>query len=184
MKILDASVIDLREEGRYVDPFIELKVDEFVEETGEPRIYKNHKPHVRVVPCGPFVAVEEQMGKDGWTDIDVDLGKFNSLGLHREQLIGVHVVTPEETLELQMGVQRARRLLKRHEPDWQILPSEAAALQARILWRVENLRPHCFECSLAPVQTVWYGGAHVPLCKTHLDKHTSRVRYDTLVARS
>lgn len=177
MKILDAHVVDPRTAGKYVDPYIELKVDEFVEETDEPR-YRDDMPGLRIIPCGPFTAVEEMSGI-GWTD-ELDLGKFNALAFHREQLIGVQVVTPEETLPLALGVQRARRLLRKHCSEYHILPSEPAALQARILWRVEKVNPKCFQCSLAPVQTVWYGGAHVPLCRRHFDQHTSRVRRETM----
>lgn len=174
MKILDTGVIDPREGGEYQDPYICIKVDEPVDETNDPHVHKTGR--WRVVPCGPFVAVEYSRSAPDW-ELTEDLGTFNTLGFHREQLIAVTVYEPSgEKLSLHMGVARVKRLLRKHDPEWRVLPSDYAALNGKIVWRVERAKPECMSCGLAPVQTVWYSGAHVPLCAAHLESHAKRIK--------
>ena len=176
MKILDVNVIDPRSEGAYLDPWIEVKVDEEVEETDDPRI----SGRWRVIPCGPFTAIEYASRK-GWEGT-VDLGRFNTLSLHRDQLIEVKVVWSDDTDDLTMAVSRVRRLLRKYASDWHIVINETAAMRGRVAWRVERIKPRCFgrdhdlQCAVAPAATVWYSGAHVNLCGHHLEKHNNAVR--------
>lgn len=186
MKILSASIIDPRQNDLFVDPELLIQVDEEVDEIGTPHT-KRHWPEWRVIPCGPFVAVEHAAyadvvkGKPNWEETN-DLGKFNTLGFWREQLIECEVETPTDRLPLAMGVARMRRLIRKHCPDWEVIVDDARAMEGKILWRVERKDPVCFgpDCPLAPVQIVWYSGAHVPLCEFHSREHQRIVRENRL----
>lgn len=180
MKILDLNIIDPRDTGAHMDPWIELKVDEEVEETDDPRYPPRLEHQWRMIPCGPFVSVEYYRN-GSWNDT-VDLGTFNTLNFARDQLIEVRPVWESGHDNVAMGVPRVRRLIRKHAPDWHIIVNETAAMRGRVLWRVERIKPRCIgldhglHCTVAPVTTVWYGGAHVNLCKHHLAHHNNRVR--------
>jgi hypothetical protein len=181
MEILDLNVIDSRETGAYIDPFISIRLDEEVEETDDPRYqFDPHSDRWRIIPCGPFFAIEYKNGTR-WSET-ADLGRFNTLGFHREQLIEVRLAWEGGGDTLTMGVPRARRLLRKYENSWHIIVNETAAMRGKVAWRVERRRIRCFgierglSCTVAPIETVWYGGAHVNLCSRHLQIHHARAK--------
>lgn len=177
MKITDLLIEDRRTRGEYVEPVAVARVDEPVEEMGTPIKYGQYW---RKIPCGPFVAVEHCEVLGEWDDAQRHkLAEFNTLGYHHEQLAPVVVVHPEEPrIWLMMGVKRLRRLMRQHTPDYTIMVDEVSAHNGRLNWRIELKTPVCFArgCGVAPVESTWYGGAHVNLCPTHLAEHNDMLR--------
>lgn len=195
MKITDAHIVDIRGRGIYADPVIELKVDEPVFEQAQPLFDGRKSLQYRLVPCGPFYAVEHRpnLGETygEWDDYTGLLpvgafGDLNSSGLIKDQIMPVRVVTPEDVLDLAMIVPRVRRLIRRHSLgyDWNVIVDEQAALLGSLQWRLELRRPLCYggaapfadRCSRTPNQTIVYKGTHLPLCIQHLRAHQDRMR--------
>lgn len=192
MKITGGEVIDLRLEGTFRDPIFRLSVDEPVDEIAQPVTYQNrtHGDNWRLVPCGPFVAVERRVRHEGetvWTT-DVNVGSFNVRGLHSEQLLAVQVVDPELVLDLQLPVKRAMRLLRRFGLDdegWDIKVDQEAAINGHLNWYLTNRVPLCFgdtehpkpQYCMRPVMShVVYQRTHLPLCAKHWARHQNMIR--------
>jgi len=192
MKITGGEVIDLRLEGTFRDPILRLLVDEPVDEIAEPVTYRNkyNGHNWRLVPCGPFVAVERRVRQEddiAWTT-DVNTGHFNVLGLHVEQLIDVQVVDPEMVLDLQLSVKRAMRLLRRFSLDdegWDIKVDQETAIHGHLKWYLANRVPLCFgdtehpapqTCTREVMSHVIYQRTHLPLCAKHWARHQNMIR--------
>lgn len=194
MNITALRIEDVRKRGIYSDPTVELEVDEPVFEQAQPLFDGRKSLQYRLVPCGPFYAVEYRKNL-GWTYGEWDdyteslpvgaFGDLNSSGLIKNQLMPVRVVTPEDVLDLAMFVSRVRRLVRRHGSNtWQVQVDEEAALLGSLQWRVERIRPICYggavpfadRCSLTPSQTIVHKGTHLPLCTKHLRAHQNRMR--------
>lgn len=177
MKITDLYIEDRRDLGQYVEPVAVARVDEPVEEMGTPVKYGQYW---RKIPCGPFVAVEHCKVLGDWEDAGRrELAEFNTLGYHHEQLAPIVITHPEEPrIWLMIGVKRLRRLMRQHADDYQIMVDEVSAHNGRLNWRIERKQPRCFVsgCTVAPVESTWYGGAHVNLCAAHLDQHNNTIR--------
>lgn len=187
MNILDLSIYDPREEGVFSDPIIEISVDEEVEEISDP-IYCDR--YSRVIPCGPFVAVEEMVSSDTWKDHQ-NIGEFNAKNLYFEMLIPVIILTPEDSndsenddsgIPLFMGVRRAKRLIRKYDPEWHLVMNEDAAFRGAISWRPERRRPKCNglqdnkNCPNNSIQTVYYNNTHLNYCINHLREHNQHVK--------
>ena len=95
MKILTVTIKDPRKFGTFKDPYITITVDEPVYEIAD-AVQVPSVPY-RLIPCGPFYAVEYQTGPNQWTDIIVgnsgDIGELNKYGLIKDQLFPVTVIT-------------------------------------------------------------------------------------------
>lgn len=188
MNITDLAIEDRRKHGHYADPVIELRVDEPIFEQADPIYVETVLPGCRAIPCGPFYAVEHQVGQNQWDEpkgLAMALGEWNKYGLIRDQLMPVRVVTPEDELDLAMFVPRVRRLLRRHQGNtWQVQVDEEAALLGFLQWRVERSDPLCYggaapyadRCSRIPHQTIVHKGTHLSVCTTHLRQHSDRMR--------
>jgi hypothetical protein len=195
VKITDAHIEDVRSRGLYADPVIELKVDEPVFEQAQPVFDGRKSLQYRLVPCGPFFAVEHRVNLgevyDSWGDYTDTLpvgefGDLNSSGLITEQLMPVRVVTPEDVLDLAMIVPRVRRLIRRHSLGykWNVIVDEQAALLGSLQWRLELRRPVCYggatpgeaRCSQEPTHTIVHKGTHLTICENHLRSHQDRMR--------
>lgn len=196
MKIVDVSIVDYRSHGEYRDPVVTIRVDEDVYEQAAPVFDARKSLQFRVIPCGPFFAVEyrEDLGDrySEWADYSESLspgafGELNSSGLIKEQLIPVRVKTPRnEVLHLAMSVARVRRLLRRFKLDrlWFVLVDEQAAMFGSLEWRVELLSPVCYggavpraaNCLDAPTGSIVQKGAHLSLCPKHAKQHEARMR--------
>lgn len=195
MNITDLNIEDVRKRGIYSDPVVELKVDEPIFEQARPVFDGRKSLQYRVVPCGPFYAVEHRvdLGEvyDSWGDYTETLpvgefGDLNSSGLLTEQLMPVRVVTPEDVLDLAMFVSRVRRLIRRYDydVDWHVAVDEQAAMFGSLKWRVELSSPTCYggatpnsaHCSQRPEHTIVHKGTHLPICTKHLRAHQDRMR--------
>lgn len=194
MKILRTIVQDPRKFGTFKDPFITITVDEPVYEIAD-AVQVPSVPY-RLIPCGPFYAVEYQTGPNHWQDISLgnsgDIGELNKYGLIKDQLFPVTVMTPpiepvpdEEELDLAMMVPRVRRLLRKElGRTWKLIVDEEAALTGLLKWRVERSDPLCYggaapysdRCANSPIQTVMQKGTHLPLCTKHLRAHEAELR--------
>lgn len=169
MKITDVRVIDPRAAGKYENPVLIIKVDEPVYEIAEPVFDTTKSYSHRLIPCGPFYAVEfrpdsaliiwkdmtevaahpENYRRGKYSSEDLpDYGDLNKRGLVKDQLFPVEVITsgPDpDVLDLCMPVARVRRLLRKHVGDkWQLIVDEQAALLGLLKWRLELSDPVCY----------------------------------------
>jgi hypothetical protein len=189
MRITGLAVFDDRKSGLYRDPYIEVKVDEPVQEIDQPighRLYSDY----RLVPCGPFFAPEFKVDGEYYDGVECvengyDIGVLNRIGLHSQQMIDLRVASEIETLDLVMPVPRLRRLLRKFNGNtWEIIVDEQAALQGLLKWRVERRDPMCYggaipreaRCPKTVYQTVVIKSTHLPLCNVHLTNMQSKMR--------
>lgn len=185
MKITGANVNDPRSHGNLADPILMIEVDDFVEEIGTDTIYPKGW---RIVPCGPFLAVERRINHE-WRDATPEeIGTFNSLGHYTLQLAPVQVlemVPDGSIIYLTMPVARVRRLLRKYSlENWSLTASEPAALRGRIQWRLELVPPMCYSgaitgeghCLQPVTATVVYKETHLPLCEKHMKDQQYRLR--------
>lgn len=194
MNITDAQILDPRKRGIYADPILELRVDEPVFEQARPVFDGSKSLQYRVVPCGPFYAVEYRkdngVSYDPWEDYteSLPLGEFgdlNASGLLNEQIMPVRVITPDDIVDLAMFVPRARRLIRRHSlgHDWNVIVDEQAALHGSLQWRVELRYPVCYggakpgsaHCEMQATHTIMHKGTHLTICEDHLNDHQRRL---------
>lgn len=195
MKIINVDVNDPRRHQCYEDPSALVVVDEPVEEIGSP-IFDHRKSQVyRVIPCGPFYAVEFRPNPAliNWVDLEYsegDLGEFNKLNLINDQLFPVKVYFSldehgnTEMLPLFMSVPRLRRLLRKYSRPYRLAMDEESALRGLLKWRLESSDPMCYGgampredyCIDDPIQTIIFKGTHLPLCKEHLADYENRLR--------
>lgn len=195
MNITHLTVTDPRMEGKYADPFVTVYVDEEVDEIDRPVFdYKKHL-QLRMIPCGPFFAIEWRPDNgvtyDEWRDATAtEVGIFNTTGIDHRQMVPVTVETPEATgIPLNMEVVRLRRMLRKFTGKrwgWQLVVDEEAAMQGRISWRLTTADPVCYggaiprgaNCSSDPTSTIFVRGAHLPVCTRHrTDIEISMRRY-------
>ena len=193
MKITSLRIIDPRRQGRYLNPYLDIGVDEPVDEMGPPRRSTKDNEAWQTIPCGPFVAVEKFLGTDWtefenpnmWTDLldAVDIGRFNTLGLHHEQLTPVRVWSPGEGhLDLFMGVRRTQRAIRkfigRGFSSWSLIVDERLAMDGKIVWRLKANEPSCFasQCIREAKQEVYHRGTYIDFCVIHLREHNNSIR--------
>jgi hypothetical protein len=192
MNITDGYLYDPRSHGEFRDPFMQLRVDEPVFEQAPPVFDGRKSAQYRVIPCGPFYAVEHRedngAGYSTWDDIaefeKADVGVLNASGLLKDQLAPVNVVTPDEELDLFMIVTRVRRLVRKHAKDYRLMVDEEAALLGRIKWRLELSDPVCYggavpggaACRNPGPYTIVHKDTHLSLCDKHLGDHQARMR--------
>lgn len=178
MNITDLYVFDERAPNKYTEPHVVVFVDEPVMEIGEVRPLNNS---FQKTPCGPFVAVEYRRykHKDWELATPRQLSKFNTIGMHQEQLISLVVSNEQDGDEwLMIGVRRLRRLLRQYDVGYHVVVDELSALDGRISWRVDKINPTClyFPCRNPVEKCVWYSGAHINLCGHHLIQHDQMIR--------
>jgi hypothetical protein len=179
MKIVDLHVEDPRFLGKYEDPWVELRVDTFIEERGEVIYPSGAEEKYRIIPCGPFFAVETFDRE--WIEVEDQWGEVNKLDILRgKQLFPVEVKTPDdEELPLAMEVPRLRRLIRRFRYPYVVLVDEQAAIQGKLQWRLEVTEPMCYGgalmktvvCLNLPESTVLWRNTHWPLCASHLQDY-------------
>lgn len=174
MKILSASIIDPRRGGEYRNPYLALEVDEEIRQTGETSAYGAINGDWLVIPHGPFVAVDWQAGdyiEHG------NLGLFNTTDHYRSKLVEVEVNSPDETIDLAMPVDRARRLLRKHMLSWKFIMDDVAGQHGKVEWRLVRigLSP-CIKCGEPSVQEVYFRGTHLNLCDHHVTEHNHKIR--------
>lgn len=177
MKITRVLVVDPRLNGQFENPYVKIVVDDAVEEQGDP-IYSKGGQY-RVIPCGPFFAVEVIVG-NRWDDLaDVDgtlIRAVNTLGIIDFQLAPVSVLTPDGRVPLYMTVPRLRRLLRnKTDRQYHLVLDEAVALQGGLDWRLETTNPACYggatpnedHCPLPVADEVVFRSTHIPVCAKH-----------------
>lgn len=173
MKILDLDITDPRMRGIYSDPQVHIKVDEYVDEIGEP-VYDHIKSYsMRLIPCGPFWAPEFRPDSAlvFWFDLDEvmkypdhkdfkrgkfnddelpDYGYLNKINLIPNQLFPVEVHSPGDSLSLAMEVPRLRRLIRKYDLgfQYQLQVDEDAAIRGLLKWRIESVIPVCYGGSM------------------------------------
>ena len=186
MNITKVDVVDPRMEGKFYDPFIELTVDEEVDETSDPSASETN-PSYRIIPCGPFWDAEiYDARRKQWVNWhghrNFDIGEMNQLRIAREQLVQIHVIQPDRDDWLFMPVQRARRLLRNRYKgrfSWRVIVDVEAALLGALKWRVEHSEPMCYggavpfddRCLRVPLNTIVTRSTHLPLCEVHLAEY-------------
>ena len=186
MNITKLTVVDPREDGDFMDPYIELDVDESVYEIADPIVSPDGR--YRVVPCGPFYGADIRTSRSwhmGPDAVGFEIGEINKLGLIKDQLAYVKVNDPNEWHQLFMAVPRLRRLLRRRNgKTWSLVVDEEAALFGLLKWRVERADPMCYggarpaeaRCLSNPTSTIVYQRTHLPVCDNHLKDHSARMR--------
>jgi len=168
VNITGAVVIDPREIGELCDPYLLLTVDEEVQEIDDTIFDEDLVWDHRLIPCGPFYAVEKRMtgrrpGEGGhWADLAeltradevTSLGVVNKSELIDYQIVQVSVShIPEEDnedrtrelLEMAMYVTRARRTIRRKTDNrYEVIVDEQAALGGLLAWRLELREKVCY----------------------------------------
>lgn len=180
MKIIKAEIIDPRTQGEYKDPYVELTVDEAVREMNDP--VRVPSLSYRMIPCGPFFAVEYQVDTDEWADVEDgnsgDIGEFNTMGLTHHQLAPVIVKCDgEPDLPLFMAVTRLRRVVRKfYAHDWKVIIDEEAGMIGGLKWRLELSNPVCYggampfqaRCYAEPIKTIMVKDTHLTMCHKHV----------------
>lgn len=173
MKILNVAVIDPRRRDDYKNPYLNIEIDVELNETGEAR--KSTDGHWRVIPHGPYFAVDHAvLLENTWQN--ANLGKFNVTHFHREALVECMVTTPSEVIDLALGLDRARRLLKRHAPDWHYIMDDLAGQRGEALWRLAQSPLLCVTCNKPAVGEAFFRQTHLAFCSSHVNQHNARVR--------
>jgi hypothetical protein len=179
MKILSATVTDPRRGGEYRNPYLTITVDERISETDTPKTFGGPHTDWKVVPHGPFVAVDiYKADVDGGRWEAGDLGLFNTSGFWKDRLVEVTVCEPGNfEIDLAMSLNRARRLIRKYDISWRYTMDDIAGQHGKVLWR---LMPHglptCIKCDKNFREEVYYRGTHLPLCDTHLSEHNKLIR--------
>lgn len=178
MKILSASVSDPRTEGTYRNPYLVLEVDEDVRETAAPEVLGEAWLLTR---HGPFLAVDSavkraERRKAGEMWHEADLGDFNVTRLYKDKLVEAVVQSPDEEIDLAMPLDRARRLLRRHVPDWKYILDDVAGQNGKLQWRLMTPYQRCVQCQSQIEGEVYYRGTYLPLCAFHTSEHNKMIR--------
>lgn len=176
MKITAASVTDPRREGEYRNPYLVLTVDEELVETRDVIVLGGINCDWLVVPHGPFFAVDYQ-DKPDLGQRKGDVGLFNTTGLWESRLVDVLVVGPDYEYELCMGLDRARRLLRKFNLPWRLVLDDVAGQHGKLLWRLQQVHSTCVDCGAPAMTEVYYSGTHLTYCRTHEAAHNRKVRH-------
>lgn len=183
MKIISAAVLDPRREGHYRNPRLVVNVDEEIIETRAPITLTGSTVNWIVVPHGPFFAIDMQNKADlGQTQ--ADMGVFNTAGVWESRLVDVLVVSPDHEYELSMGLDRARRLIRRSNLQWRFILDDVAGQHGKLLWRLQQHPLMCVDCTRPATTEVYYSGTHLALCPTHEAAHNRKVRHLRVSAAS
>jgi hypothetical protein len=183
VKIVNATVLDPRKEGEYRNPQLQLVVDEEIIETREPIVLKTFVQDGTdfdyvITPHGPFFAVDHVLhAVPGDVITAADIGQFNSSGLWESRLVDVIINSPEHEYELSMGLDRARRLLRKHNLPWRLVLDDVAGQHGKLLWRLQQHPLQCVECHRLATIEVYYSGTHLPYCRIHEAAHNRKVRH-------
>lgn len=176
MKIVDTLVDDPRRRGEYKNPRLYVEIDEDLRETGD--AFCNEDPHssavFEVTPHGPFAMVD-LLTPHGGSEY-ADLGVVNVLGFYKDKLVDVTVLTPKEEIDVAMGLNRARRLLRKHDLRWRYVLDDVAGQNGRLAWRLVEFTPRCIKCDSIADAEPFYRGTHLPMCTRHLSEHNKMIR--------
>jgi hypothetical protein len=143
-------------------------------ETGEPIMQDVADDVWRIIPHGPFVAVDSYDGNE-WGE--GDLGAFNTTGLYRSRLVDVLIYSPVEEIDLAMSLDRARRLLRKHCEGWGYVLDDVAGQHGKLIWRLVNRRAVCVTCGQPSFGEVYYKGTYLTYCGPHMAEHNRKVRH-------
>lgn len=172
MKFQNAYVDDPRKRGEHFNPILVIEIDENLRETSTR--YDLPLKNWRITSYGPFIGVDQFDSIEGWAEGEI--GDFNTAGLHREALVDVLVYSPDEEMNLAIGLDRARRTLRKYDSGWQFVLDDLAGQHGQLIWRLQQQPLTCITCERPASAEAYYAGTYMPYCSEHMYLHNRRVR--------